>query len=166
MQSVQNPVPAVALPAQPLSVSGAYAHAPPIGTMPGVWSQLPDPSELYAFPWMPYPRIRYSPAPAGRMMPAPITVTTRTVIMTTVTSSIAVSAAQTGLVYTLFTGPCAPIVAERLCRITSVAPHRAPLCGQLALSAATPQRTLHVRNAQVVRRRTAPVCRVMVGPGF
>ena len=65
-----------------------------------------------------------------------------------------------------------------LCRITSVeAPRQGrhsvtwralapPLCGQVALSAATPQRTLRVRNAQVVRRRTAPVCRVMVGPGF
>ena len=28
MRPVGNPVPAVALPAQPLSVSGAYAHAP------------------------------------------------------------------------------------------------------------------------------------------
>jgi len=108
-QPVQNPVPAVALPAQPLSVSGTYAHASPIGTMPGVWSWLPHPSELYALPRMPYLRMGYSPVPAGRMMPVPITVTARTAITTTVTSSIAVSAAQTGLVYTSFTGPRAPM---------------------------------------------------------
>jgi len=45
-QPVLDPVLAAALPAQPLSVSGAYVHAPPIGTMPGVRSRLPDPSEL------------------------------------------------------------------------------------------------------------------------
>jgi len=39
-QTVGNPVPVVALPAQPLSVSGAYAHAPTAGMMPGVWSRL------------------------------------------------------------------------------------------------------------------------------
>jgi len=49
-QSVQNPVLAAVLPTQPLSVSGAYAHVPPVGVMPGVWSQLPDPSELYTLP--------------------------------------------------------------------------------------------------------------------
>jgi len=106
---VSNPVPPVAFSAQPLSVSGMYAPMPPLGTLPGVWTQLPDPSEPYALPWMPYPRMGYSPAPAGRMTPAPITATARTGITTTVTSSIAVSAAQTGLVYTSFTGPRAPI---------------------------------------------------------
>jgi len=82
---------------------------PPIGTLPGVWGWVPDPSEPYALPRMPYPRMEYSPAPAGRMMPAPITATARTAITTTVTPSVAVSAAQTGLVYTSFTGPRAPI---------------------------------------------------------
>jgi len=42
MQSVQNPVLTAALPVQPLSVSGAYAHAPSVGTMPAVRSQLLD----------------------------------------------------------------------------------------------------------------------------
>jgi len=93
-QPVQNPVPAVALPAQPLSVSDAYAHALPIGTMPGVWSQFPDPSEFYALTRTPYPRMGYSPALAGRMMPAPITVTAQTAVTTTVTLSFVVSAAQ------------------------------------------------------------------------
>jgi len=62
---VQNPVPAVAFPAQPLSVSGAYMHVPPIGTMPGVRSRMPDPLELYTLPRMPYLHMGYSPAPAG-----------------------------------------------------------------------------------------------------
>jgi len=106
--SVPNPVPAVARPAQPLSVSDAYAHAPPIGAMPGVRSQLPDPSELYALPRMPYSRVGYLPVPAGRMTPVPITVTTRTAITTTVTSSIAASAVQTGLAYASLAGPRAP----------------------------------------------------------
>jgi len=48
--SVGNPVPAVALLAQPLSVSDAimrmHMHAPMAGVMPGVWSRLPDPSEF------------------------------------------------------------------------------------------------------------------------
>jgi len=108
MPTVQNPVPAVALPAQPLSVSGAYAHAPTSGATVGVPSRFPDPSELYALPRMPYPRMGYSPAPAGRMMPASITATVRTTVTTTVTSTIAASAAQAGLVYTSFTGPGAP----------------------------------------------------------
>jgi len=43
------------------------------------------------------------------MTPAPITATARTVITTTVTPSIAISAAQTGLVYTSFAGPWAPL---------------------------------------------------------
>jgi len=105
---ISNLVPPVALPAQPLSVSGAYAHAPPIGAMPGVWSRLPDPSELYVLPRMPYSCAGYLPAPAGRMMPAPITVTARTTVTTTVTSSIAISAVQAGLVYPAYTGPRAP----------------------------------------------------------
>jgi len=72
MQSVQNPVFAVARD-EPLSVSGAYMHAPSVGSMPGVCSWLLDPAELYALPRMPYPRMGYLPAPAGRMMPTPIT---------------------------------------------------------------------------------------------
>jgi len=44
--SIGSPVSAAALPMQPLSVSGAYMHAPLAGVMPGVWSRLPDPSEL------------------------------------------------------------------------------------------------------------------------
>jgi len=52
-QPAQNPVPTVALPAQPLSVSGAYTHALPTGTMPGVWSRFPDPLEFYAHTRMP-----------------------------------------------------------------------------------------------------------------
>jgi len=107
-QSVGNPVSVAALPAQPLSVSGAYVHAPMAGVMPGVWSQLPDPSELYKLPRMPYPCMGYSPAPAGQMMPAPITAVAQITITTTVTSTVAVSAAQSGLVYTLFAGPRAP----------------------------------------------------------
>jgi len=51
-QTVGNPVPVAALPAQRLSVSGAYAHAPAAAATPGVWSRLPDPSELYALPRM------------------------------------------------------------------------------------------------------------------
>ena len=51
----------------------------------------------------------YSPAPAGRMAPAPITVTARTAVTTTVTSSIAASAVQAGLAYPPFAGPCALI---------------------------------------------------------
>jgi len=85
MQTVRNPVPVAALPMQPLSVNGAYAHAPMAGTTPGVWSQLPDPSELYALPRMPYPRVGYSAASAGRMMPAPITAAAWTTVTTTVT---------------------------------------------------------------------------------
>ena len=60
-------------------------------------------------PRMPYSCAGYLPATAGRITPAPITATTRTAIMTTVTPSIAISAAQTGLVYTSLTGPRAPI---------------------------------------------------------
>jgi len=56
-QAVGNPIPAVVLPAQPLSVSGAYAHAPTAGTILGVRSRLPDPSELYVLPRMPYPHM-------------------------------------------------------------------------------------------------------------
>jgi len=108
-QPVLDPVPVAALPTQPLSVSGAYAHVPPIGTMTGVRSRLPDPSELYALPRMPYSRVGYLPVPAGRMTPAPITVTARTAITITVTSSIAASAAQTGLAYASLAGPRAPI---------------------------------------------------------
>jgi len=48
IQDPVPPIPVVARLAQPLFVSGAYAHAPPIGAMPGVRSRLPDPSELYA----------------------------------------------------------------------------------------------------------------------
>jgi len=107
-QTVGNPVPAIALPAQPLSVSGAYAHAPVAGAMPGVWSRLPDPSELYALPRMPYPHMGYPPAPVGRISPAPITAAVRTTVMTTITSTVAVFAVQTGLVYTSFSGPRAP----------------------------------------------------------
>jgi len=106
---VPNPVPPAALPVQPLSVSGVYAQVPPIGTMPGVWGWVPDPSEPYVLPQIPYPRMGYSPALAGRMIPVPITATARTAITTTVTPSVAVSAVQTGLVYTSFTGPHAPI---------------------------------------------------------
>jgi len=106
---VQNPVPPVAFPAQPLSVSGMYMPAPPLGALPGVWSQLPDPSEFYTLTRMPNPRMGYSPAPAGRMTPAPITVTAQTAITTTVTSSVAVSAVQTGPVNTSFAGPRAQI---------------------------------------------------------
>ena len=76
-----------------------------LGTMPGDWSQLPDPSELYALPRMPYLRMGYLPAEAGRMLPAPITATVRTTVTTTIISTVAVSAAQAGLVYTSFTGP-------------------------------------------------------------
>jgi len=116
---------AAALLAQPLSVNGAYAYPPPISTMPGVWSQLPDPSELYVLPRMPYPHMGYLPAPAGRMMPAPITTAARTTVTTTVTPSVAVSAAQTGLVYTSFTGPRAPIPgAYAICPRYGAADHQ------------------------------------------
>jgi len=79
-----------------------------LGMMPGVRSRLPDPSELYALPRMPYPRMGYSPAAVGQMMPAPIIAMVRTTITTTITSTVAASAAQAGLVYTSFTGPRAP----------------------------------------------------------
>jgi len=118
-QFVQDPVPpipVVARPAQPLSVSGAYAHAPPIGAMPGVRSWLPDPSELYALPRMPYPSVGYLPAPAGRMTPAPITATARAAVTTTVTSSIAMSAAQTGLAYASPVGPHTPFPGANVVR--------------------------------------------------
>jgi len=105
MQTVRNPVPAVVLPAQLLSASGAYAHVKTVGMMPGVRSQLPDPSELYTLPRMPYPRVGHSTAVAGRMMPAPITAAVRTTATTTITSTVAASAAQARLVYTSFTGP-------------------------------------------------------------
>jgi len=105
-QFVQNPVPPI--PVAHLFVSGAYAHAPPIGVMPGVRSRLPDPSELYALPRMPYSSVGYLPAPAGRMTPALITVTARTAATTTVTSSIAMSAVQTGLAYASPAGLRAP----------------------------------------------------------
>jgi len=108
VSSVGNPVSAAALPAQPLSVSGAYAHAPMAGMMPRVRSQLPDPSELYALPRMLYLRVGHSTAVAGRMLPAPITAVVQTTVTTTVTSTVAASAAQAGLVYTSFTGPGAP----------------------------------------------------------
>ena len=110
-QFVQDPVPPiqmVARPAQPLFVSGAYAHASPIGAMPGVRSRLPDPSELYALPRMPYPSVGYLPPPVGRMTPAPITATARAAVTTTVTSSIAMSAVQTGLAYATSVGLHAP----------------------------------------------------------
>jgi len=107
-QTIGNPVSVVAHLVQPLSVSGAYAHLPMAGMMPGIRSRLPDPSELYVLPRMRYLRMGYSPAPAGRMMPTPITAAARTTVATTVTSTVAVSAAQTGLVYTAFTGPRAP----------------------------------------------------------
>jgi len=125
MQSVGNPVSVAALPAQPLSVSGAYAHAPMAGAMPGVWSQLPDSSELYELPRMPYPHMGYSPAPAGRMMTASITAVARTTVTTTVTSTVAVSAAQTGLVYTSFAGPRAPTSgAYAICPMYGAADHQ------------------------------------------
>jgi len=72
--------------------------------MPGDRSRLPDPSELYVLPRMPYPRTGYLPA-VGRMLPAPITATVRTIATTTITSTAAVFAAQSGLVYTSYTGP-------------------------------------------------------------
>ena len=106
---VLNPVPPVALSVQPPSVSSVYVTAPPLDALPGVWSQLPDPSAFYALTGMPYPRMTYPPAPAGRMTPAPITVTARTAVTTTVTSSVAVSAVQGGLVDPRFAGPRAPI---------------------------------------------------------
>ena len=81
-----------------------YMRAPFMGTVPGVQSQLPDPSEFYALTRMPYSRMGYPPAPAGRMMPAPMTAAAQTTVTTTVTPSIAVSAAQTGLVYSAYTG--------------------------------------------------------------
>ena len=40
--------------------------------------------------------------------PTPITTAAQTTVTTTVTSTVAVSAEQTGLVYTAYTGPCAP----------------------------------------------------------
>jgi len=107
-QIVQNVVPVAALPAHPLSVSGAYVHVPSAGVMPGVRSQLSDLSELYVVPRMPYPRVGHSTAAAGRMMPVPITAAVRTTVTTTITSTVAASAAQAGLVYTSFTGPGAP----------------------------------------------------------
>jgi len=113
---VPNPVPSVAFPAQPLSVSGMYMPAPPLGALPGVWGQLPDPSEFYALTRMPNRRMGYSPAPAGRMTPAPITVTAQTAITTTVVSSVAVSAVQVGPVYTSLTGPRAPISGAYIVR--------------------------------------------------
>ena len=58
---------------------------------------------------MPYLRMAYPPAPAGRMTPAPITVTARAAVTTTVTSSVAVSAVQAGLMDPQFAGPRAPI---------------------------------------------------------
>jgi len=106
-QTVGNPVPAVPLPAQLLYVSGA--HAPMVDATTGVWSWLPDPSELYALPRMPYPHMGHSTLAAGRMMPAPITAVVQTTVTTTITSTVAASAAQARLVYTSFTGPGAPI---------------------------------------------------------
>ena len=82
---------------------------PPLDALPGVWSQLPDPSAFYAMTRMPYSRMAYSPAPAGRMTPAPITVTARAAVTTTVTSSVAVSAVQAGRMDPQFAGPRAPI---------------------------------------------------------
>ena len=106
MQAVGNPVPAIVLPAQLPYVSGA--HAPMAGVTPGVWSRLPDPSELCALPRMPYPCMGHSTAAARRMMPAPITATVQTTITTIITSTVAVSAAQSGLVDTSFTSLGAP----------------------------------------------------------
>jgi len=104
-QTVGNPVPVVAHPAQPLSMSGAYAHAPMAGEMPGVRSRLPDPSELYALPRMPCLCVGHLTAAAGWMVPVPITAVVRTTITTTITSTVATSAAQARLVYTSLTGP-------------------------------------------------------------
>ena len=100
--SIGNPVPVVASPVRLPYVSGVYA--PTVGVMPGDRSQLPDPSELYALPRMPYPCMGYLPA-VGQMLPAPITATVRTTATTTITSIAAVSAVQAGLVYTSYTGP-------------------------------------------------------------
>ena len=58
--SIGNLVPAAVLPVQLLYVSGAHVSA--LGAMPGDRSHLPDPSELYTLPRMPYPRMGYSPA--------------------------------------------------------------------------------------------------------
>jgi len=120
MQAVGNPVSAVALPVQPLSVSGAYVHAPMAGMVPGVQSRLPDPSELYALPRMPYSHVGHSSAVSGRMMPAPITAAVWTTVTTTIMSTVAASAAQAGLVYTSFTGPGAPTSGTYAIR---------PMCG-------------------------------------
>jgi len=107
-QSVQDQVYVFAR-SQPFSVSGAYVRMPPVCTLPGVWRQLPDPSEFYELTRMPYPRMGYSPAPAGRMMPVPMTAAARTTVTTTITSSFAVSAMPSGLVCTGYTGLRAPI---------------------------------------------------------
>jgi len=83
-------------------VSGA--HAPMLGVVPGDSSRLPDPSELYVLPRMPYD-MAYSPAAAERMLPVLITAAVQTTSTTTITSTVAASAAQSGLVYTSFIGP-------------------------------------------------------------
>jgi len=99
-----------------------------LGVMAGDRSRLPDPSELYALPQMPYLCMGYSSAAAGRMLSTPITTTVRTIVTTTITSTVTVSAVQAGLVYTSFTGPRAPTS-----RTYAIRPHElfylfAPAC--------------------------------------
>ena len=56
---VQNPVPRNMLVTQAVQVNGV--RAPVAGAMPGIRFRLPDPSELYALPRMPYSRVEHSP---------------------------------------------------------------------------------------------------------
>ena len=78
--SIENPVhPAVSYLQQPY----VSMQAPTVGTSPSVRSQLPELSELDAFPRMPMPHTESSPA-VGRTLPAPVMAMVHTTTTTTV----------------------------------------------------------------------------------
>jgi len=103
--SIQNPVPRNVLVTQAVQVNGV--RAPVAGAMPGIRFRLPDPSELYALPRMPYSRVEHPPM-VGRMVPAPTTATVRSIIPASTVLTTAASAAQVGPAYLSYAGPWTP----------------------------------------------------------
>jgi len=104
-------------------VSGVQAT---MSGMPyGARSHLPDLSELYALPWTPSLRAEHLPT-SGRLVPAPVMVTVQTITTTTITSTVAIPAAQAGLVYMPYTGQALPPGAPMACPVRGAAEYQHP----------------------------------------
>jgi len=101
-QGVGNPTHTLASPMPSLHVSGV--QVPVSETPSGARSRLPNLSELYALPQTPSLRVEHLPM-SGRLLPVPVTATVQT---TTITSMVAIPAAQAGSVYTPYTGQTLP----------------------------------------------------------